>query len=216
MTRLFSYVVQTDYGSAPNPFWNACTLVICKPKIRRSAVVGDWIVGTGPASSPLGDMRGMMVYAMQVTDKMSMPEYDAWVRKHRPEKIPSSGSIDPRRHVGDAIYDFAEDPPRIRTGSVHSVFDRERDLSGHFALISERFYYFGDRPIALPEHLQGMVQRTQGHRSTSNAPYLQPFLIWLAGLNFPINTLNGRPSAWLIGPPAPPQVIPLGTRSRRL
>jgi hypothetical protein len=86
MTRLFSYVVQTDYGSAPNPFWNACTLVICKPKIRRSARVGDWIVGTGPASSPLGDIRGMMVYAMQVTAKMPMPEYDAWARKHRPKK----------------------------------------------------------------------------------------------------------------------------------
>ena len=76
MPTLYSYVVRTDYGSAPNPFWGVCTLVICKPKIRRSAQVGDWIVGTGSANSPIGDIRGMMIYAMRVTDKMTMYEYE--------------------------------------------------------------------------------------------------------------------------------------------
>ena len=45
--KLFSYVVARDYGFAPNPFFSTCTLATCKPKIRRTASVGDWIIGTG-------------------------------------------------------------------------------------------------------------------------------------------------------------------------
>jgi Nucleotide modification associated domain 2 len=51
-------------------------VVICEPKIRLRAQVGDWITGTGLAGSPIGDIRVMMIYAMQVTDKMPMREYD--------------------------------------------------------------------------------------------------------------------------------------------
>ena len=76
MPPLFSYVVRTDYRSAPNSFWGVCTVVICEPKIRLRAQVGDWITGTGLAGSPIGDIRGLMIYAMQVTDKMPMREYD--------------------------------------------------------------------------------------------------------------------------------------------
>lgn len=74
---LFSHVVRKDFGSAPNPFWGVLTLVICKPQIRRSARVGDWSVGTGPKNSPIGDLRGRVSYAMQVTGKVPMHEYDA-------------------------------------------------------------------------------------------------------------------------------------------
>jgi hypothetical protein len=158
----------------------------------------------------------MLVYAMRVTGKMLLPEYDAWARERRPEKIPNPLSGDPRRHVGDAIYDFAEDPPRVRHGSVHGVHERERDLGGGYALLSEHFYYFGDKPVALPEDLQGMVQRTQGHRSISNARYLHPFVAWISGLQLRPNSLRGDPSEWLKRRPAYAQdVVPLGPRPRR-
>ena len=41
MPRLFTYVLAHDNGAAPNPFGGVCTLVICKPQIRRSAKEGD-------------------------------------------------------------------------------------------------------------------------------------------------------------------------------
>ena len=214
MPTLFSYVVRTDYGSAPNPFWDVCTLVICKPRIRRKAQVGDWIVGTGSAGSPCGDVRGMAVYAMRVTDKMTMPEYEAWVREYRPEKVPDVRSRNPRHHVGDAIYDFAEDPPRTRP-SAHDDSNRDHDLSGEYALLSEHYYYFGDHPIALPEHLQVIVKRGPGHRGPENAPYVEPFLDWLAGLRLQPNSLHGDPSEWLKRRPASAQVVQLGARPRR-
>ncbi|WP_225761747.1 hypothetical protein [Acinetobacter sp. Marseille-P8610] len=33
--KIFSYVVSRDFGFAPNPFFNFCTLATCKPKIRK-------------------------------------------------------------------------------------------------------------------------------------------------------------------------------------
>lgn len=44
---LYSYVITRDYGFAPNPFWNVCSLATCKPQIRQHASVGDWIAGFG-------------------------------------------------------------------------------------------------------------------------------------------------------------------------
>src|SRR5205809_724176 len=99
---LFSYRVRFDHGSAPNPFWGVCTLVICKPRIRRLASIDDWVVGTGSATSPAGDLSGSVVYAMQVTRALSMRAYDAWSARH-PRKRPDPSHPDPRRVVGDSI-----------------------------------------------------------------------------------------------------------------
>ncbi len=71
-TTLFSYCIPYDDGAAPNPFWGLCTLAICKPGIRRVAKEGDWVVGTGSVNSPAGDASGKVVYAMRVTQKMTM------------------------------------------------------------------------------------------------------------------------------------------------
>jgi hypothetical protein len=194
MPILFSYVIPSDNGAAPNPFWGVCTLVICKPAIRRAAQVGDWIVGTGSADSPIGDIRGKVVYAMQVTGKMPMWEYDAYVREHLPNKVPQWYSGNPCLMVGDSIYDFSYDPPKVRK-SVHDVSHRDRDLSGQYALLSEHFYYFGDRPREVPDHLKGIVKRGPGHRSGANDGYIGPFLEWIEG--FESNRLYGTPQGKL-------------------
>ena len=88
--------------------------------------------------------------------------------------------------MGNSIYDFSHHPPFMRQ-SVHNENNRSRDLSGEYTLLSEHFYYFGDHPLLLPEHLRGIVPRTQGHRSISNKPYLKPFLEWLESLNLKSN-----------------------------
>jgi hypothetical protein len=41
---LFSYVVPSDSGFAPNPYGGLCTLACCEPKIRQYANVSDWIM----------------------------------------------------------------------------------------------------------------------------------------------------------------------------
>jgi hypothetical protein len=121
MSRLFSYCLRYDDGAAPNPFWGVCSLAICKPAIRRVAEVGDWIVGTGSATSPIGNIGGDVVYAMRVDEILTMAQYDAFTLAELPKKIPASSSNDPRRLVGDSIYDFsadhAGDPGELPGGS---------------------------------------------------------------------------------------------------
>ena len=96
--RLYSYVVARDYGFAPNPFHGICTLATCKPRIRRSAEVGDWIIGTG--SKPNG-MQGQLIYAMKVTDSCTFDEY--WTNPSFQCKKPNlRGSL--KQAYGDNIY----------------------------------------------------------------------------------------------------------------
>lgn len=198
MIRLFTYCIPVDDGAAPNPFWGTCTLVICKPGIRRAAQVGDWVVGTGSVNSPIGDVSDSVVYAMKVTGKLTMEEYDRWAKEHCPNKIPQKNSSDPTKHLGDAIYDFSTGNLPIQRYGVHNAGNMHQDLSGKYALLSNEFYYFGDKPVALPATLLEIVKKGRGHRSTSNRNYLEPFLAWLAGGPFEVNKLHGKPQLELL------------------
>ena len=157
------------------PYWGVCTLVICKPVIRRNAEVGDWIVGTG--SKRFG-FENKVVYAMEVTQKLTMEEYDAYCQKELQNKIPKWDSNIYEKIVGDCIYDFSVTPSLLRA-SVHNEGNRPIDLGGKYALLSDHFYYFGNKPIQLPENLLEIVKQGQGHKSTSNNPYFHPFIDWI-------------------------------------
>src|SRR5262249_20801316 len=96
--RLFSYVVARDFGFAPNPFYRLCTLATCKPRIRATAVVGDWIVGTG---SKKYDLVGRLVFAMKVDEIVTFDDY--WLSPRFIEKRPLlNGSL--KQRYGDNIY----------------------------------------------------------------------------------------------------------------
>jgi hypothetical protein len=193
MVTLFSCVVRSDDGAAPNPFGEICTLVICKPSIRRKAEIGDWIIGTGSKNSPIGDMRGKVVYVMKVTEKLTMEEYDTYTKKFLPVKIPEMSSCESHSKFGDSIYDFSCRPPRMRQG-VHREKNRQKDLGGLYALLSKHFWYFGHnvKGYKLPDNLQQIVQQGRGHRSRLNEPYIEQFLNWLHDLGLKPGSY-GRP-----------------------
>lgn len=190
---LYSYCVRYDDGAAPNPYYATCTLAICKPAIRRVAQPGDWVVGLGSSQSPVGDISGHVVYAMRVTRVLSLRDYDAFCRRRLRGKIPKWDSADFRRRVGDCIYDFSRSgEPRLRSG-VHDERNRTVDLGGENALLSKHFYYFGDKPIALPSRLAAIIHQTQGHKSRSNQPYVKRFVAWIDELPLRPNRLYGEP-----------------------
>ena len=75
--KLYSYCIPVDNGAAPNPYWGVCTLTICKPDIRRTASIGDWVIGTGAKNvKGHGDLSNKLVYAMLVTNKMTLKEWN--------------------------------------------------------------------------------------------------------------------------------------------
>ncbi len=190
---LYSYCLRFDDGAAPNPYWGVCTLAICKPAIRRTAKKGDWVVGLGSTHSPIGDISRAVVYAMKVTEILSMAEYDDYTRSELTRKIPDWGNTDFRRRVGDSIYDYgAGQEPTLRAG-VHLETNRATDLGGCSVLVSNHFFYFGDKPVHLPEELMPIVHRTQGHKSLANAQYEEPFVDWIEAMESEPRLVLGQP-----------------------
>lgn len=194
MPTLFTYRITHDTGFAPNPFGGVCTLVTCKPKIRLAAMPGDWIAAIAAASPELRSHKNRLLYAMRVTTKMTMAEYDELTRKTLKIKLAEAHSNDPVKRVGDSIFDFRYDPPTPRPSMhSHSPKTLAKDQRGGYALLSDHFYYFGDKAIELPTGMLTIFPQSQGHRSAANDEFFDAFVAWIEGLGFPPNTLIGQP-----------------------
>jgi hypothetical protein len=192
--RLFSYIVKVDAGFAPNPFGGVCTLTNCKPVIRRVAKKGDWIVGLTSTSANLRDLgkRVGVVYAMKITDKLTMAEYDDWCNKQLKIKIPKRPGKSYEEFVGDCIYSFKKTDGIKQRKSCHKKENMTTDLGGKFSLMSDRFYYFGENAPLLPESLIRIKKSGRGHQSDLNDPYKEEFVKWIAE-NFEQNKIYGEP-----------------------
>lgn len=189
MSKLFSYCIINDHGAAPNPFWGICTLAICKPVIRRTAQIGDWVIATGSARYGL---ENKLVYAMKVSNIMTLKQYDVYCSLKLQNKIPVYKTTDLRLKVGDCIYDYSKEEPLLRT-SVHTKENIPRDLGGINVLLSDHFYYFGSSPVPLPAHLLPIIRQGQGHKSTSNNSYFEKFVTWIETSKLKKNKINAMP-----------------------
>lgn len=180
--KLYSYVVRSDTGFAPNPFWNCCTLATCKPKIRRLAAKGDWVAGTGSVGN-VGNDR--LIYAMKVTAVELLEDYG--IDPLYVNKIPIQGKMEEK---GDNIYyrDIKGDF-RQRFPSVHSNPDGEDlqqknfDLKGRNVLISKPgdYYYFGGEAPRIPTSLQCIIKKGPNHKSKFPKSIIDSFLHWIVG-----------------------------------
>ena len=192
MTKIYAYVLKIDDGAAPNPYGGVCTLTICKPIIRRKSSIGDWVIGTGSKNAKLTDgaikdFSNHLVYAMKITEKKYLKKYDEWCKENLPIKIPKFNSKNIIEQRGDCIYDFSEFPPKIRQ-SVHDERNRKKDVSGKYSLLSTHFYYFGEKPIALPNDLQIFVKGNQGHLVFNDIEIIERFEKWIK--TYPLNCCN--------------------------
>ena len=163
-SRIYTYVVASDRGFAPNPFHGWCTLACCKPAIRRTAKERDWIVGITPA----GQGPPRMVYAMKVDHIMTFERYwkDRRFRKKRPR-----WTQEPTIAAGDNCYEPSGSGTFRQLPSWHydGEHDRERprakkrDLGGKYVLVSRHFAYYGKNARPLPADL-GFAVIGRGHR----------------------------------------------------
>lgn len=147
-THLYAYIIRRDFGFAPNPFHGTCTLATCKPKIRHTAKIGDWILGIG--GNRLGEARGKCILLMKVSEKMSFQEYWEDDRFKRKKPVYNGSNV---QMLGDNIYHKDEHGAWIQEESHHSEpngtpnrKNLETDTGqSDQVLISDCFLYFGSQ-----------------------------------------------------------------------
>lgn len=151
---VYSYLIEHDLGLAPNPFGKYCTLAVCKPKIRKSSKlkIGDWIVGTGSKALENKTRRRLtdkLIYAMRITERITLEDYWNDARFQYKKPIMNGSLVN---MYGDNFYHKDENGNWMQVDSAHSNIDGtcnikhlETDTGGNNALISEHFYYFGDK-----------------------------------------------------------------------
>jgi len=125
-------------------------------------------------------LSGCLVYAMKVSDKKTLREYDAYCQINLPNKVPKWFNKDWRKRLGDCVYDFSKgEEPTMRT-AIHTKRHRAKDLRGGYALLSNHFYYFGEEPRPIPAGLKKIVKKTQGHLVFEEETVFKVFEKWIS------------------------------------
>jgi len=192
VSRVFSYVVAYDSGFAPNPFKGLLTLACCKPKIRRTAGVGDIVVG-------LSSRCERVVYAAKVAEVIGFEEY--WKDPRYEDRRPRMDS--PRRvdRRGDNIYEPIPGGYR-QLHSNHSHRDgtenpgqKQTDLQGQNVLVCEKFTYWGGAGPDLSEELE-FLTIGRNHRCRFSEEEVETVTRWFATLP---GGVFGAPGLWKPG-----------------
>jgi len=179
---VFSYVVEHDLGFAPNPFHGVCTLACCKPKIRKKAEVGDFILGTG-ATRP--GLLGNLTYWMRVDEILTFDDY--WDdRRFRRKKPIMHGTTHLR--YGDNIYHRNGRPTYCQEDSFHSLEDGSLSLGDlqrdtgwtDKVLVGHDFAYWGRKGVPLPDDHKCFVKKGPGHKQTFSDEQIATLMAWLS------------------------------------
>lgn len=193
--RIHSYVVARDYGFAPNPFYGFCTLATCKPVIRRTAAVGDWVVGTSSRSQ---GREGRIVYVMTVSEVMTYDDYwkDPRFVKKRPNLRGSK-----KQAFGDNIYHRAAGGGAwLQENSHHSYADGrpnhyniKNDTQTSRVLVGVEYAYWGGQGPEIPSQFRDLEAK-RGHKNRFPEPLVKAFTSWFRSLN--VQGYLGDPLDW--------------------
>ena len=182
MVRTYLYVVDRDFGFAPNPFHGFCTLATCKPVIRRLAQTGDWVIGIGGSRL---NASGRCIFAIRVEECLTFDDYwsDSRFVAKRPIRNGSRKMV-----VGDNIYHrLATNAPWQQEDSHHSLPDgrpnlhnMEKDTQTNRVLVSRHFLYFGAEAPTVPTEIFATMGYKNGrsHRVFLDSD-ASPLLHWL-------------------------------------
>ena len=187
--KLYSYVVARDFGFAPNPFYQFCTLGTCKHEIRRRAEVGDWIVGTG--SKTRGRERHI-VFVMRVTEIMSFNRY--WSDSRFKQKKPNlRGSK--KQAFGDNIYyqDLVtgkwcqQDSHHSYPDGTPNINNINNDTKADRVLISDDYTYWGGEGPEIPVKYRNfcgfdLCQAGRGYKCKFPELMVTDFVVWIRSL----------------------------------
>lgn len=174
--KYYSYVIPRDYGFAPNPYFGYCTLATCKPRIRKSARVGDWIAAYGGART---EVHKKLVVLMNVDEILTFDQY--WNDKRFVKKRPVfNRSISCM--YGDNIYHHVGEK-WTQELSHHSMADGSinylnlnRDTQADRVLVAKQFYYFGNNAIEIPKEFGVLIGSGRNHRNFHDEKIIHKFI----------------------------------------
>ena len=164
MSRGLSYIITRDFGFAPNPFHGVLTLATCKPSIRKSAKVGDYLMGNSPKAT-----GNKLIYMAKVDEIITFDQY--WNDPRFQCKKPTmNGSF--KTLYGDNIYHHdgedwvqADSHHSLENGLVnHSNLDRDTGKTDK-VLICNEFFYLGQSMIDISEQFPLCIKKGRGHRT---------------------------------------------------
>lgn len=197
MTKVYIYVVDRDFGFAPNPFHGVCTLACCKPRLRSTASEGDWVFGFGGSRLRA---TGRCIYGMRITQTMTFDDYSSSsdFAPKRPERNGSrvmmlGDNIYSRRSVRDR-WDQLDSHHSHPDGSPNQA-NIDNDTKINKVLLSEHFVYFGICAPAVPPHiLESMGYKNRIDHRVFSFEAAQELLCWFAGVSFgSLNEVVGKP-----------------------
>nr|VFJ63211.1 MAG: hypothetical protein BECKDK2373C_GA0170839_110424 [Candidatus Kentron sp. DK] len=198
---LFSYVVARDYGFAPNPFFGVCTLATCKPRIRKAAKTGNWIIGTG-SKQKQRNRQGFLVYVMRISETMTFNEYwsDERFRRKKPNLRGSK-----KQAFGDNIY-FKDDDGDWQQQDSHHSYENgvlnphniKNDTQTDKVLIGEEFAYWGGSGPVIPQRFRDYngidICAGRNHKSRFPDELVAEFIEWFQSLKQ--TGYQGKPLDW--------------------
>lgn len=174
--QLRSYVMTSDTGFGPNVTGDVCTLATCKPKIRREANVGDWVIGTPGVE----DNPERLPYLMRVEEILPLEEYyiDERFESKKPANDPEGDNIYYRDEEGILVQDE-------ETGHHNDPGDIERDIGGENVLIGELFWYFDEESVTVPKSFRhDVIHKYKSDKrrfySTTDRERLCDFVRWVS------------------------------------
>ena len=115
-----------------------------------------------------------LIYAMRVTEKITFDKYSKDGRFKY--KIPTTGQLE---SLGDNIYYKNQFGEWVQRKSLHKHKDIKRDLNGRYVLISDCYYYFGDKSLEMPDNFKGIIKKGPGHKGNFDEKLVLRFLNWL-------------------------------------
>jgi hypothetical protein len=194
MTRIMRYILQHDSGMAPCVDDGWVSLATCKPRIRGSAKVGDWVIGFRPRPED----RGLVVWAGCVSQIMEVGDYELR-----------------NRGRSDAVYRARRDGgfTRLRPNYHREEDQIRKDLSAPVLVFDRKHtWYFGNEPRMLPDSLLHLAAAGIGHRVNGVKEGDEAaLLLWLRGASPP--GVHGTPRDKPPSPSSPPP--PCGGRKAR-
>lgn len=193
---IFRYVIDHDMGFSPNPFHGVCTLANCKPAIRRTAKLGDFVLGFGSANSGI---RYRLIYWMRVGRILTFDEYWNDPEFERKKAVVNGSHL---KFHGDNIYHSDALGGVIQEPSFHSLPDGNANLrnvnrdtgSTNRILIGDIFGYYGKLAISVPDEISNIVAVGRPTRRNASEELKVAVVDWL--MHHTEMGFRGEPSGW--------------------